>query len=96
MWKDFQVVDGQAFLSLPYNFALHLNIDWFQPFSRTQHSVGVIYLTILDLPRKQRYLQENVILAGIMPGPHEPKSMNPFLRPVDDLNARPLARYYYS
>ena len=79
VWSDFQVVDGQAFLSLPYNFALHLNIDWFQPFDRTQHSDGVIYLTLMNLPRKQRYLQENVILAGVIPGPHEPKNINSFL-----------------
>ena len=61
IWKDFQEVNGQPFLSLPHNFALNLNIDWFQPYSHTQHSEGVIYMTVLNLPRKQRYLQENII-----------------------------------
>lgn len=34
-----------------------------------------------------RYLQENVILLGIIPGPHEPKlNINAFLQPfVDEL-----------
>ena len=82
MWKDFQEVNGQPFLSLPYNIALNLNIDWFQPFSHTQHSEGVIYMTVLNLPRKQRYLQENIILVGVIPGPHEPKKLNSFLYPL--------------
>lgn len=41
-------------------------------------------MTILNLPRKQRYLQENVILIGIIPGPHEPKMINSLLRPLVD------------
>ena len=29
IWKDFLFYDGKLFLDLPYNFALHLNVDWF-------------------------------------------------------------------
>ena len=32
VWRDFMTYDGQVFLSVPYNFAFQLNIDWFQPF----------------------------------------------------------------
>lgn len=39
-------------------------------------------MTVLNLPRKVRYLQENVLLLGVIPGPHEPKSMNSFLYPL--------------
>lgn len=46
IWKDFMHFDGKPFLSVPYNFALHLNIDWFQPFVHTQHSEGVVYLSL--------------------------------------------------
>ena len=42
VWKDFMTYDGKAFLSIPFNFAFRLNIDWFQPFEHTQHSEGVI------------------------------------------------------
>lgn len=84
IWKDFPVVDGQPFLSLPYNFAFQLNIDWFQPYEHTQHSEGVIYMAILNLPRKQRYLQENLILVGVIPGPKEPKNIIPCLQPLVD------------
>lgn len=56
--------------------------------SNTQHSEGAIYLTIMNLPRKERFLQENVILVGVIPGPSEPSpNINTFLRPlVKELN----------
>ena len=87
VWKDFMNYEGKAFLSAPFNFGLQLNIDWFQPFDHTQHSEGVIYLTVMNLPRRERFLQENVILAGVIPGPKEPQlNINSFLKPlVDDL-----------
>ena len=87
IWKDFQSFNGKPFLSLPFNFALQLNVDWFQPFIHTQHSEGVIYMSIMNLPRSERYLQENTILVGVIPGPKEPsKTINSLLEPmVDDL-----------
>ena len=87
IWQEFQTYNGQPFLSLPYNFAFQLNVDWFQPYDHTPHSEGVIFLTILNLPRTIRYRQENTLLLGVIPGPHEPKlRINSFLQPlVDDL-----------
>ena len=78
VWHDFA-----AFLSAPYSFLLTLNVDWFQPYSRIEYSVGAIYLTIQNLPRSERYKEENVILVGIIPGPSEPKlTINSFLAPL--------------
>lgn len=91
MWKQFLSVDGKPFLHHGdpnvLNLAFQINVDWFQPFTRTQYSVGGIYLTILNLPRSVRYKLCNTILGGIIPGPKEPKlHMNSFLAPlVDDL-----------
>ena len=87
IWQDFMDIDGIPFLSVPFNFALQLNVDWFQPFTHTTHSEGVIYLSVMNLPRCERFLQKNTILVGIIPGPHEPKkTINSFLSPmVDDL-----------
>lgn len=64
------------------NIGLALNIDWFNPFEHTQDSFGTIYLTILNLPREQRYKIVNTILVGLMPGPTEPKRISPFLDPL--------------
>ena len=54
-----------------------------QPFDLTQYSVGVIYLTIFNLPRHLRNKQQYSILVGVMPGPKEAKrDINSFLRPL--------------
>lgn len=37
IWKDFMIFDNKPFLELPFNLALILNVDWFQPFDHTQH-----------------------------------------------------------
>ena len=87
IWKDFSSYNGIPFLSASFNYALHLNVDWFNLFDRTQHSEGVIYLSIFNLPRKERFKQSNIILVGIIPGPKEPElHINSFLQPlVNDL-----------
>ena len=88
VWQDFLNPEGIPFLSLPYNFALSLNIDWFQPFKYTTYSAGAIYIAVQNLPRSERYCSENVILVGIIPGPHEPKkTVNSYMQPlVAELN----------
>ena len=60
-------------LQLPGNFLLLMNMDFFQPFSHTTYSVGVIYCVVLNLPRELRYKTENIIVISVIPGPHEPK-----------------------
>lgn len=85
VWKDFQAVDDEPFLSLPNNYALMLNIDWFQPTKHGLHSIGVLYLVVMNLPREERFKPENVIIAGIIPGPKKPKlHVNTFLQPLID------------
>ena len=75
--------NGQPFLAFPYNLCLMLNVDWFQPFKKTTYSVGAMYISIQNLPREERYLSDNVIIVGVIPGPKEPeKTMNSFLQPL--------------
>ena len=70
MWTEFLNPDGVPFLSLPYNFAFFLNVEWFQPFKHTKYACGAVYLAILNLPR---------------PGPKEPElTINTFLEPLVD------------
>lgn len=73
VWKDLITVNGRPFLDVPNNLALMLNVDWFTPYERSRYSVGVIYLTVLNLPRSVRYKLENVLVIGCIPGPKEPK-----------------------
>jgi hypothetical protein len=88
VWKNFLNPDGVPFLSAPFNLALSLNVDWFQPFKYSNYSAGAMYVAIQNLPREERYAAGNVLLVGVIPGPHEPKkTMNSYLRPlVKDLN----------
>ena len=82
---SFLSYNGKPFLSLPNNYAFSINIDWFQPYERTQHSEGVIYMSVMNLPRTERFLQENIVLIGVIPGPHEPSlTINSYLRPLVD------------
>lgn len=90
IWKDFQKYKGHDFLSLPRNYGLMLNFDFFQPIKhRKDYSVGVLYLVVLNLPRHLRFKWENVIVVGIVPSlDKEPKTLNEFLVPaVDELKA---------
>lgn len=85
IWADFQHVNGQPFLAEPNNFAFMMNVDWYHPFKHSPYSVGVIYLVVLNLPREDRFNEENMILAGVIPGPTEPKmNINSYLEPLVD------------
>lgn len=80
VWKSFLTDDKGDLLANRYTIGLTLNVDWFKPYKHVEYSVGAIYIAILNYPRKIRYLQKNVLLVGILPGPHEPsKQMNPFI-----------------
>ena len=83
VWTEFQSEDHQRFLEDSNSLGLMLNIDFFQPFKHTTYSVGAIYFAIMNLPRSIRYKSENIILAGVIPGPDEPEgNMNSFLSPL--------------
>ncbi len=84
VWKEFK----DNFLSAPHSYLLTINVDWFQPFTHVTYSTGAIYLTVQNLPRTERYKQENVILVGVMPGPKESSlNINSYLSPlVEELN----------
>ena len=69
------------------NLALLLFLDFFNPFTRSVHSSGVLCMTVLNLPRSVRYQRKWSMLIGIIPGPEEAQChINTFLKPVvDDL-----------
>jgi len=73
-------------------YAYTLCIDFFNPYGNKQagkkRSIGIISLICLNLPPDIRYKPENMYLAGVVPGPQEPKldQINHFLVPlVNDL-----------
>ena len=85
IWKEWmETSNGVPFLEVPGNVLFMLNIDWFQPFERTQYSTGVIYLVIQNLPRSVRFKPENIIIVSAIPGPkeHTCAELNPYLEPL--------------
>lgn len=54
-----------------YRIGVVLNVDWAQPF-RDSHSVGFVYLAVVNLHPSIRYLRQNRILVQVIPGPTEP------------------------
>ena len=85
VWKEFLDSDRDPYFSKAGNLGVMLNVDWFQPYKHTNHSCGVIYLVLMNLPREERFKPENVIMVGIIPGPKEPKGdINSFLKPLVD------------
>ena len=85
VWKEFMQPRDGFTLSNQRNYAVMLNVDWFQPFKHGVDSVGVVYLTLLNLPRKHRFKRHNVILVGIIPAlSSEPSRLTSFLQPLVD------------
>ncbi|GBC39879.2 hypothetical protein GLOIN_2v1763250 [Rhizophagus irregularis DAOM 181602=DAOM 197198] len=88
VWKNFPF-DGSTFFTTETattHLGLLLNLDWFQPFSYTQHSTSAIYVSICNLPRSERNKPENIIYLGFLPGPKEAglERINHYLTPIVD------------
>jgi hypothetical protein len=84
VWKEFQTdANGKPFLS-EGGIGLLLNTDGFQPFDWIDYSVVGIYLAILNLPRELRYLRENMIVVGLVPGGKESIGLQSFMCPMVD------------
>ena len=89
IWKNFTHDGTDLFFSKPRNYAVILNVDWFQPFKHvSSFSIGDIYLVLLNLPFHLRFKRKNLFFVGIIPNmPKEPPT-NSFLEPlVEELEA---------
>lgn len=62
-----------------------LNLDWFQPYEDSVYSVGVLYLSFLNLPPDERNKEEKIAVGGITSGPQElVQDVNSSLGPLTD------------
>lgn len=81
VWKDLE----NGFFEYDNNLGLMLHFDFLNPFGRSKkkYSCGVIFFSVLNLPRHLRYKKDNIFLACIIPGPKEPKiHVNYFIEPI--------------
>ena len=51
---------------------LTMNIDGVQPNKGTDNSIWPVLMIVNEIQRKKRYSLDNVILAGVWPGPKKP------------------------
>ena len=59
-----------------------LNVDLIRVFFHNTQSLGTIEAVILNLPRSERYIEEDVMVLRVIPGPSEPKlHLNTYLKP---------------
>ena len=63
VWQEWQYFFDES----NWNLGLMMNLDWLQPYKNSQYSLGVVYLIILNLPRRVRYLRRNVIIVCTIP-----------------------------
>lgn len=61
VWKEFE---DSGFFGSKFNLALMMNVDWYSPFKRSEYKVAAIMLTVLNLPRHERFKKKWTILAG--------------------------------
>jgi hypothetical protein len=92
--QHFKGPDGRLFSAAGKaegHYVFSLNVDFFNPHGNSTGksvSCGIISLVCLNLPANLRYKPDNMFLAGIIPGPHEPplSCINNYLRPlINDL-----------
>ena len=58
IWKEFlenPLDTSVPFLSNQNNIGLMLNVDWFKPFKRSEFKVAALMMTVLNLPRAERF-----------------------------------------
>ena len=52
LWKT---LISQGYFKSKYDIALMMNVDWYRPFKRSEYKVAAIMMTILNLPREERF-----------------------------------------
>ena len=79
--------DGRPLLKCKTNLALLLYLDFFNPFQQAVYSCGALYISVLNIPKSQRFKTKWTMLTGLIPGPSEPEGhVNSYLSPIfDDL-----------
>jgi hypothetical protein len=82
-----------GFFSNPYDICLIGSTDGYQIFRQKRNDCWVFLYINANLPPDERVKKENLLIAGVIPGPNSPKKMDTFLQPlVDEL--KKLERKY--
>jgi hypothetical protein len=72
----------RGFFSQETDLAFALGTDGVQLFDKGSYTVWPIMLVIYNLSPEVRFLEENVICLGIIPGPFKPANIGSYLHPL--------------
>ncbi|MBW0559707.1 hypothetical protein O181_099422 [Austropuccinia psidii MF-1] len=80
VWRCFtgtRNIHDSPFMSIPGALDFSIHVDWFNAHGKSSRlaSIGPIMLICLNLPPSERLKPENDYVAGIIPGPQEPTSL---------------------
>ena len=90
VWKEMKDTTdaSKIYTTISGNLVFSFYVDWFNPFGNKYGgksvSLGSILLVCMNLPPEDHYLEENLFLFGVIPGPKEPSldQINNFLLPL--------------
>ena len=75
--------------TLPHNYfsdhrdiALGFATDGFAPFKKRKHTAWILLIFNYNLPSDQRFQKDNILCAGIIPGPKKPWDADSFIYPL--------------
>jgi hypothetical protein len=84
--ETFVTIDDEElptwFFSDPRDIALGLSTDGFGPFKRRTKTAWPIILFNYNLPPEERFLKQNIISIGVIPGPKKPGDFDSFIFPL--------------
>ena len=69
VWKEFFMDPLQSTSPLlcdNNNVGLLLNVDWFKPFKCSEYKVSAIMMTVLNLPRSERFKSKWTMILGVI------------------------------
>jgi hypothetical protein len=61
------------------NIVVSINCDGFQPWKRINRTLTPFTFMILNFPEHLRHRPDYLLLGGLIPGPRQPKHLNPYL-----------------
>jgi hypothetical protein len=64
------------------DIALGLSTDGYAPFKNRRKTAWPLIIYNYNLPPETRFLEENVLFLGVIPGPNKPKDFDSFLWPL--------------
>ena len=82
VWKEFSKTNPTFNDNDALSIGLLLNVDWFKPFDRSEYKVSALLMSVINLPRNERFKKRWTMVLGIITGPTRAKEKYKYLPPA--------------